>query len=304
MVTVLPPLTACQLTEVTTPRGQDVLVVESILRAGGGRQIVLLHRSLEGAVVPGETGATVSLSGPGGQTVLRQAQLSICADRLNGQAIDSLEVQATCYATTVRDPVAVQPGATYELSVATTDGRVVRGRTTVPGSFDLLAPQPARLGERRACSLPPRTNLPLVWSAARGAWSYLADLEILGLRSALRGTGIAAPDRLRLTGLAISEADTTLLLPGEFGIFESANVHPDLLKYLQQGFPAGVTLQLTVAAVDRNFVNSVRGGSFNPSGHVRISSVVGDGVGVFGSLVVQELQVVVGSGFSLPRCIP
>ncbi len=51
---------------------------------------------------------------------------------------------------------------------------------------------------------------------------------------------------------------------------------------------------MTVAAADRNYINGVRGGSFNPSGQVRISSVTGDGVGVFGSLV--PLQAAVEAG--------
>jgi hypothetical protein len=50
-----------------------------------------------------------------------------------------------------------------------------------------------------------------------------------------------------------------------------------------------------VAAADRNYINGVRGGSFNPSGPVRISSVVGDAVGVFGSLVPLHASIIIGS---------
>jgi hypothetical protein len=63
-------------------------------------------------------------------------------------------------------------------------------------------------------------------------------------------------------------------------------------------------VRLTVAAVDRNYVNGVRGGSFNPSGRVRVSSVTGDGEGVFGSLVPLTLEVEVLRGPSrLPACL-
>ena len=45
-------------------------------------------------------------------------------------------------------------------------------------------------------------------------------------------------------------------------------------------------------------------GGFNPSGNVRISSVVGDGVGVFGSLVPRRLFMRVGTGpDDLPSCL-
>jgi len=58
-----------------------------------------------------------------------------------------------------------------------------------------------------------------------------------------------------------------------------------------------------VAAADRNYVNAVRGGGFNPSGPVRVSSVVGDGIGTFGSLVPLRLFVVVGTGGEeVPPC--
>jgi hypothetical protein len=46
----------------------------------------------------------------------------------------------------------------------------------------------------------------------------------------------------------------------------------------------------------------VRGGSFNPSGLVRISTVVGDGVGVFASLNVHRAVVAVRRATPIPRC--
>jgi hypothetical protein len=49
-------------------------------------------------------------------------------------------------------------------------------------------------------------------------------------------------------------------------------------------------------------VNAVRGGGFNPSGNVRISSVVGDGVGVFGSIFPRDLQIQVGDDLPYPSC--
>jgi hypothetical protein len=103
-------------------------------------------------------------------------------------------------------------------------------------------------------------------------------------------------------GVSISQSDTTLVLPTEFGVFERLDYDSDLLLAIRNGFPAGTQVELVLAAADRNWVNSVRGGNFNPSGLVRISTVVGDGVGVFGSLNVQRAAIVVQRSTSTPRC--
>jgi hypothetical protein len=117
-------------------------------------------------------------------------------------------------------------------------------------------------------------------------------MRVLGLRPILAERGIIdAPDPLDLQGLAVSAEDTTLVLPDEFGVFERFEYDQDVLRALQGGFPDGVDVVLMVAAADRNYVNGVRGGRFNPSGPVRISSVVGDGVGVFGSLVPLYVRI-------------
>jgi hypothetical protein len=92
------------------------------------------------------------------------------------------------------------------------------------------------------------------------------------------------------------------VLPGEFGVFERFNYDPDLFRAIDGGFPEGVDLSVALAAADRNWVNSIRGGNFNPSGLIRISTVVGDGVGVFGSLVVTHIQIPVTTRSGLPRC--
>jgi hypothetical protein len=86
-------------------------------------------------------------------------------------------------------------------------------------------------------------------------------------------------------------------------VFDRFSFNQNLLRLLQTGLPGGTTARVVVAAADRNYINGVRGGSFNPSGPVRISSVVGDGVGVFGSLAPLHASVVVGSPFlGRPSC--
>jgi hypothetical protein len=294
-------LSACKLAEVTTTPGDDLVVVEGMLRAGTGRDVILLHHTIQGSVVAGETGATVTVTGPGGTPyAFTQSAIGACANGLAPTRTDSLDVRATCYAAQ-RPGFVVSPGATYELRVTTQDGRQIRGRTTVPGSFAIRS-VPMSSGAVD-CALPPMTNLPLSWSVADGAWSYVTGMEIRGLSKALADTRIDAPDTLELTGVAVSETDTTLVVPADLGVFDIGTTDQRILKLLQDGFPDGVTVHLTIAAVDRNFVNSVRGGAFNPSGSVRISSVAGDGVGLFGSLVAHGLDVRVGTNLPFPPCL-
>ena len=75
----------------------------------------------------------------------------------------------------------------------------------------------------------------------------------------------------------------------------------DILVALQTGLPAGVDANVLVAAADRNYVNWVRGGNFNPSGTVRVSSIRGDGAGLFGAIVSRRLTITTDSAVSA-RC--
>lgn len=288
-------LPGCELTEVATPDAEDFLVVEGVITAGDHRQSILLHRSIVGNLIRGEEGATVTVSsGERGSVTLVEGRIESCAEGLGALLEDSLEVRATCYSARFT----AHPGETYELRVDTRDGLTLRGRTTLPGDFQILHP---RLPRNPTCALAPGTHLPVVWSTSQGAWAYLSTVGIGGLREGFRGR-FDAPDYIQLTGLAVSQSDTTLLLPRDYGVFDRFDAHQQLILALQAGFPAGARAEVIVAAADRNYVNAVRGGSFNPSGSVRVSSVVGDGVGVFGSLVTRRFGVDVGDGLPIPPC--
>ena len=66
---------------------------------------------------------------------------------------------------------------------------------------------------------------------------------------------------------------------------------------------AGVTAEVSITAVDGNYVNWARGGNFNPSGQVRVPSLSGDGTGVFGTTVGRSFDVLVSNESSgLPAC--
>jgi len=289
----------CDLAEVATEPGEDLVVVESVLRSDEPLQQVLLHRALQGRFSGGVPGARVTVTGDDGRVhTLLESTGCYRIDKAY-QESDSLQFQGSCYVSPNTDAGWVLPGSTYDLLVETADGRTIRGRTHVPGP--LVVPSiNGNLGNGlRGCSLAPGTGFTLLWRQADGAASYVADLSINGLPHAL---GVPAPDPFELRGLAVSESDTTILLPKEFGVFERFNYDVDLLKAIENGFPEGVTMLLVVAAADRNWVNSVRGGNFNPSGLIRISTVVGDGVGVFGSLVVRRFTINVNAHTTIRRC--
>ncbi|MDB4951344.1 MAG: hypothetical protein JWM27_3993 [Gemmatimonadetes bacterium] len=292
---------ACSLAEVAAPAGDDTLVVEAVLRTDHLEQLVLLHRSIVGSTVRGEPGARVTLTRDDGAALtLRQAPDGVCTFVDPGYfTSDSVQVHATCYTTEGSgvpvppgqpQPAFVVPGRTYLLRVETARGEVAQGRTRVPGGFHLGfplgLPGPDHVPH---CALPADTNVTLTWSRADSAWSYLARMQVDGLGEALRARGDSVggvvPNPFELLGLSISAADTTVVLPREFGVFDRLTQNLDVLRILQRGFPAGLRVSLIVAAADRNYVNSIRGGRFNPSGQARISSIVGSGVGVFGSLV-------------------
>lgn len=127
----------------------------------------------------------------------------------------------------------------------------------------------------------------------------------MNLTAALQDTEIEVEkDPLLLLGLSISESDTTIVFPSEFGLFDRFDLDRDLALLLQTGLPFGTQAGVIVSAVDRSYVNWVRGGNFNPSGEVRVPSLQGDGTGVFGSIVRRRFDVDVGLEFPAPRpCI-
>jgi len=290
----------CEVAEVTTAPGEDVVVVEAVLRTDRAVQQVLLHRAVAGTLAGGVDGARVTVTGAAGDVhTLVPGSGCYFIDPIYARS-DTLDFDGSCYVTAGGDVGWVQPSQTYDLRVETADGRVIQGRTTVPGTYQVPSLRQApTLGF--LCSMAPDSTFELLWTQSGGAWTYVADLSITGL-SGLAGRGLRIPDPMLVRGVSVSQADTTLVLPTEFGVFERLQYDSELLLAIRDGFPEGARMDLVLAAVDRNWLNSVRGTGFNPSGLVRISTVVGDGVGVFGSLNVQRGVVVVRKSTSIPRC--
>ena len=286
---------ACELQEVTTAAPADFVVAEVVLQAGADTQFAYLQRSLGREDVE-VSDARVSVVDARGDTLRFQpTDAMYCLQPLPQQD----HVIGTCY-TALAPTGWVRPGGEYQLRVALADGGRLLGTTRVPGPIELVRPAAAE------CALPPDTTLELVWRAAEGAWVYDVEAKLADIFPALVKRGVV-PDTpnvpLRLDGLAITETDTTLVLPSEFGLFDrfDADVHPILLA-IRRGLPEGVTGEVVVAAADRNYVNWARGGSFNPSGMVRVPSVRGDGTGVFGSMTAARFRLKVTRETGLPPC--
>lgn len=283
----------CTLTEITLADPQDIVVAEVVLRTDGVKQRAFLYRTL-GTGQSGEvSGARVEIHDEaGGVMVLAETATRQCIDELvMGPLTGSCYVEAS-------GPVEIEPGASYTLRITLRDGGVLTGSTTVPGDFVLTSPAAA------ACNLGAGRTLELRWTPSDEAWVYVAEAGMRGLANALAAQGIElSDDPVRLLGLAITREDTTITFPTGFGLFDRATPEvAEALLAIRDGLPAGVVSEVTVAAADRNYVNWVRGGNFNPSGLVRVPSVSGAGTGVFGSVVPKSRLLTTVAADPAPPC--
>jgi hypothetical protein len=285
---------ACELAEITVATPEDIIVAEVILRAGENVQQALLQGTLRTAP---PSGAAITVRDETTGAVLKYFPGSDSTCLLSESSEQANASHELCYfAPNASD--FVQPRRRYSLRIEV-ENRVMTAQVEVPGTFQLVRPA------AQPCSLRPHHLLELVWTRASGAWVYVADGNFTLLRQALRreGVPVSGNDPVELTGLSVSGTDTTLIFPREIGLFDrfDADLHPIVLA-LQDGLPYGVFVDLVMGAGDRNYVNWVRGGAFNPSGQVRIPSITGDGTGVFGALVPVRLAIQVDTAQVLPPC--
>lgn len=292
----------CELQEITLVEADDVVVAEVYVELGlapyPDRATAFLHRTLEGA-----TGASRPV--PGARVVLtrRDGYTLEMAETDLAQCVRTTPVDGTgtCYWAADGVSYRIRPGDTLDLAITLADGGTLHGTTVIPGDFTLLTPRNGHV-----CLQAPSTPLELRWTRSEGAWAYVNETFISGLRDALAPKGIPVDtDRLYLLGVSVSAEDTTIVFPGEFGVFDRFELDQALALELQKGLPAGASGEVTITAADRNYVNWIRGGNFNPSGQVRIPSVRGDGTGVFGSSVTRTVRVytdATGSAEGAPAC--
>ena len=286
---------SCELTTVDLTQPEDVLIAEVYVE-------VVEDLKLLTAVLHGTTGTASArhrrTSGGGhGDGFVRKAAPHSSSPR--GRWPSAVRPEETppgvpaCYRLSTTDP-ALAPGVELDLEIRVDDGRELVAAATIPLDFGLRHPVPVGTGQ--TCVVEPDSTLEIMWSVSPGAWAYLSEATISGLSGRVPPE-IEVPDQsLELIGLSISAADTTVTLPSEFGIFDRFGDFADLLELLQNGLPEGTGAQVSVAAVDRNYVNWARGGNFNPSGQVRVASIRGDGTGVFGTLLSRSVIVEAGGG--------
>ena len=271
-------LAGCDLDEVTIIEIEDVVIAEiyvNLAEDPADNEIrAFLHHTLGAPGVDELPDALIVVRRSDGLTLeLVESQLGACLDSM------SIVGSGACF---LADPVqtpSLSPGDLLEVEVTLADGGTLFGAARVPSSFQID-------GISTTCRVDPNTLLPIRWSSSDGAWACVNETSISGLREALVGEGIVVEeDPLHLLGLSISDQDTTVVFPSEFGIFDRFDLNQDLATRLQQGLPPSTTAEVSITAVEGNFVNWVRGGNLNPSGQVRVPSLQGDGTGVFAATV-------------------
>ena len=295
----------CTLQEITIVEVEDVVVAEVHVQLGGGlfggnRVTAFLHRTVGGlgAGFHPVPGAKIVITRDGGASVeLAETAIERCV------SVTPEGGTGSCYWIAPTASAAFGPGDHLQLRIDLASGGVLASATVVPGDFAILG-----IAEGAQCVLPPSTPLTIRWTSSEGTWAYVNETVLVGMQDAYAQLGIdVESDTLELLGLSISASDTTIVFPGEFGIFSRFELDQDLATSLQDGLPPGVRAPVMISATDRNYVNWVRGGTFNPSGQVRVPSVRGDGTGVFGSTVTRTFEVVVDAASSeglsqVPAC--
>lgn len=300
----------CELTEVTVELPDDVIVAEAhvVLTLDLDDDEVsmaawtLLHRTYQPEDAPTLSGAVITVSGEGRDTVRLVEQDSLESCILPDTAEDFSPEGAACYRTEAT-PSPFAPGEVLALQVRAADGRILTAASPVPGAFAMNG----LTQEDGHCRINPDTNYRLRWTPSADSWAYIVDARLEGLTAAFAPRGINAPDTLYLQGVSVGREDTDMVFPrnlGLFDFFDSDEDERDVIRALDNGLPEGARAEVAITAIDRNWVNWVRGGNFNPSGQVRIPSVFGDGTGLFGTAIQRRvwIRASVGGDGEPPLC--
>jgi hypothetical protein len=285
---VIAALGACELEEVSLVQVEDVVIAEIYVNLRpdpmDNEVLAFLHRTVgqDDPAIDDLIESVITLRRSDGFTFVLPNEAD--ADCVETSPEDA---PGACFIAEDAATVLLRPGDIFEVTIDLVDGGRLEGATQVPGAFTIT-------DVPRACRIPPDTNLRLTWTRSERAWAYLNETSIRDLPRLLALEGITmSDDPLYLLGLSISDTDTTIVYPSEFGVFNRFDLQQDVAVRLQRGLPNRATTQITIRAVDRNYVNWARGGNFNPSGQVRVSSLRGDGTGVFGATYGHSIQTLI-----------
>jgi hypothetical protein len=283
-------LSGCVLQEVQITDLEDVVLAEVMVQirddgvaVNRPRVFALLHRT------PGADGLSSGV--PGARVVIQRAGVPITLtqrERIRDCVSDMPdEYGVTCYRAVGADENRFQPGDSLSLTIDLPDGGQLIGFAVVPGDFRLIDAPPGRI-----CMVPEGRTQLFQWTRSAGAWAYVSETSVRDFRSALQEQGFPVEQNsIHLLGVSVAQSDTTIVFPSEFGLLERFTEDQALLVALQQGVPRGSIASISIAAAERNYVNWQRGGSYNPSGQVRVPSLRGDGTGFFGATVVRTTSL-------------
>lgn len=268
------PLTliGCELTKVTVPQGEPIVVVQAVLSARTTDQFVIVERSLTGSAPLGGT----SLDIPPGEPRLPIADATVVLSHEGPSsctpATDTLLPQAPASGVYVTTRFCLlSAGDRVRLRVVTPDGTVVTGATTVPGARAVSV----RLATDSATAEEQVLDLDRLRDTIRiGVDPILARALQVEVRR--RGN----PDSL----VVYLFSDTLgVALPGDlYNPFEGDSGRPV--------FEVGREYTLAVALADSNYYDFVRSRSDPFTGRGFLNHLDG-GIGVFGSVATYRYSL-------------
>jgi len=278
---LLPLLVACELTEVTIPSGEPVVIVQSVLSRTRPTQFVIVEESLTGSG-GGPTGDVVPPAEPRIPITGARVQMTHLASAscpLATVELDALADTSGLYTTDSLCPL--EPGDRVRLRVEIPDGTVVTGETQIPGAESVSV----RVGD----------------DTARFEFQELVlDRE----RDTLR-IGIE-PILARAMQVEIRRADQQdelafFWFTDTLGVALAGNlVNPFEGDSGETMFRAGRTYLMTVAVTDSNYFDFIRSRSDPFTGRGFINHLEG-GMGVFGSVEARSWVLRVIAPIDDPR---
>lgn len=281
------PLTSCELTEVTVPVGEPVLVVHAVLTPGpsGARHIVVVEESITGTARGGRPPQQIPFDSPelpvqGARVVLTNLDGPDSLRTVELQESEPGVYDALATAPPVGIPLA--PGDRVTLLVEAPDGRRVTGTTTIAGGGAVWA----RVGTD---------------SLAVGGMIELnrdRDTMRIGARPVSgRALQVEARDRSRDP----SDDLVIYLFTDSLGVALPGNlINPFEGDSGETVFRAGRFYDLTIAVTDANYYDFLRSGNDPFTGRGFINRLEG-GVGVFGSVSPQRAALRVVADVDDPR---
>lgn len=266
-------LGACELTEVTIPDGEPVVVVHAILRSGDPVLTVIVEEALTGRQFADDNGRVLPLESP----PIPIAGARVTMTSLTGRDSTSRRVVLRedslpgvyQHGTQFAPSVPFMPGDSVRLRVETNDGRIVVGVTRLPRLRDLAVWFGRDSTERREQFNRDRDTLRI---AAVPAVGRALQLEV--------SADGAAPDEFAI-----------YFFTDTMGVsFPGSLINPFEGDSGATVFRAGRVYGLSVALVDQNYYDFVRSGNDPLTGRGFINHLEG-GIGVFGAMQVVQYRV-------------